>query len=99
MWISNFDSSVVFLHGITGNREATWTAKGSAEPWPQKFLPSKLPKTRILGFGYDARVTHWRAVVSKGRIADHAKALLAALANHRADDSVASYDEIIQNVT
>lgn len=75
--------SIVFVHGLTGDREETWKAKGATHPWPQSLLPSKLPYARILSFGYDANVADWQAVVSNNRIGNHAKNLLSALATHR----------------
>ncbi|KAK7990392.1 hypothetical protein PG990_014672 [Apiospora arundinis] len=48
--------SVVFVHGLTGDHEKTWTAHDESEPWPQTLLPSRLPTARILIFGYDASV-------------------------------------------
>ncbi|VUC30593.1 unnamed protein product [Clonostachys rosea] len=42
------DTYIVFVHGLDGNREKTWTAKGAAEPWPKAILPLELPSARIL---------------------------------------------------
>ncbi|KAF8849681.1 hypothetical protein BDZ45DRAFT_227669 [Acephala macrosclerotiorum] len=78
---------IIFIHGLTGHREKTWTAKGAAQPWPQTLLPLELPHTRILTFGYDAYITDWRGVVSENRIADHAMSLLATLAAYRGRDN------------
>jgi len=79
---------LVFVHGLTGHREKTWTADGtSGGPWPRTLLPRKIPNARILTFGYDARVTDLRGVVSNNRVGNHARNLLAALATHREDDS------------
>ncbi|KAL2139346.1 hypothetical protein VTI28DRAFT_5308 [Corynascus sepedonium] len=77
---------VVFIHGLTGDREATWTARGASEPWPKVLLPSELPTARILTFGYDARVVDWRGVVSQSRIGNHAWNLLTSLATFREKD-------------
>ena len=79
-------SSIVFVHGLTGDRERTWTADGASEPWPKSLLPSKIPNARVLTFGYDAYVADWRGVVSENRIANHAWNLLTSLARHRDDD-------------
>ncbi|KAK0710585.1 sesB-related regulatory protein [Lasiosphaeris hirsuta] len=62
---------IVFVHGLTGNRDNTWTARDSTEPWPQTLLPSILTTARVLTFGYDAYVADWRDVVSQNRIANH----------------------------
>ncbi|KAK4451580.1 hypothetical protein QBC34DRAFT_400149 [Podospora aff. communis PSN243] len=79
------DVDIVFLHGITGHRETTWAAPGS-RPWPEKLLPEKVPRARILSFGYDAGVIGWRSRLSGNRIGDHAKNLLITLAAYREAD-------------
>ncbi|KAK4245726.1 hypothetical protein C7999DRAFT_42748 [Corynascus novoguineensis] len=78
--------SIVFIHGLTGHREKTWTAHGASEPWPKVLLPSELPNARVLLFGYDANVVDWRGLVSQSRIGDHAWNLLTSLAAHREKD-------------
>lgn len=81
--------SVVFIHGLDGNREKTWTAKGADEPWPKTLLPMELPSARILTFGYDAYAAKWEKGGSQNRIRDHAWNLLTALASCReSDDTV-----------
>ncbi|KAL2195759.1 hypothetical protein P885DRAFT_70379 [Corynascus similis CBS 632.67] len=80
---------VVFIHGLTGDREKTWTAHGASEPWPKALLPTKLPTARILTFGYDAYVTDWRRLVSQNRIGNHSWKLLTSLATYREEDETA----------
>ncbi|KAK4119854.1 hypothetical protein N657DRAFT_247289 [Parathielavia appendiculata] len=53
---------IVFVHGLTGDREKTWTACYASEPWPKTLLPSELPTARVLTFGYDACVVDWRGL-------------------------------------
>ncbi|KAK3896423.1 sesB-related regulatory [Staphylotrichum tortipilum] len=77
---------IVFVHGLTGDREKTWTASGWSEPWPKTLLPSELPTARVLTFGYDAYVTDWKGMVSQSRIANHAWKLLTSLAAYREKD-------------
>lgn len=79
--------SIVFIHGLSGHRERTWTASGEPEPWPKTLLPSKLPNARILTFGYNAYVTSWQGVVSQDRLGSHAGNLLNSLASYREDDN------------
>ncbi|KAK8038562.1 hypothetical protein PG993_006973 [Apiospora rasikravindrae] len=81
---------VVFVHGLTGDREKTWTAHNESEPWPQTLLPSRLPTARVLTFGYDASVADWKGMVSQSRIANHAGNLLSSLAAYRDDDGTDS---------
>ncbi|KAK3292166.1 uncharacterized protein B0H64DRAFT_364874 [Chaetomium fimeti] len=77
---------IVFVHGLTGDREKTWTAHAAPEPWPKALLPSELPTARVLTFGYDAYVADWRGVVSQNRIGNHAWNLLTSLATYREND-------------
>ncbi|CAG9941288.1 unnamed protein product [Clonostachys rosea f. rosea IK726] len=80
------DVDIVFIHGLDGNREKTWTAKGADEPWPKTLLPLELPSARILTFGYDAYAVKWEKGGSQNRIRDHAWNLLTALASCRESD-------------
>ena len=88
--------SIVFVHGLTGDREATWTAQGASEPWPKTLLPSILPTARVLMFGYDAYVVDWRGVVSQNFIGNHACNLLTSLSSYRDKDGTVSHpDQLI----
>lgn len=48
--------SIVFVHGLTGDREKTWTFAGTVDPWPKILLSDDIPRSRILTFGSDADV-------------------------------------------
>ena len=74
------------MHGLTGDREKTWTAKEAESPWPQALLPGKIPDARILTYGYDAYPANWRSMVSKNRIGDHAMNLLTSVNTYREED-------------
>jgi protein SERAC1 len=82
--------SVVFVHGLTGDRKTTWAVSKDVPPWPQTLLPRELPTARTLTFGYDAYISDWKGVVSQNRIADHAMNLLNAVATHREQDDTVS---------
>jgi hypothetical protein len=73
---------ICFVHGLTGDRESTWTAEGQSAPWPQTLLPPKLNTARILTYGYDAYVLRI-SVASANRLSDHARNLLAKLTTNR----------------
>ena len=73
---------ICFVHGLTGNRDSTWTASKQSKPWPALLLPSKLPNARLLTWGYDAYVVQ-SSVASKNRLTDHAVNLLIDLTNDR----------------
>ncbi|KAI9867453.1 MAG: hypothetical protein M1813_009011 [Trichoglossum hirsutum] len=74
---------IVFVHGLTGNGETTWTEKESEVCWPQQLLPQDIPKARIITFGYDGDITKFWASTSRNSIGNHAQNLVALLANLR----------------
>jgi hypothetical protein len=74
---------MVFVHGLTGKRSATWTASGAPEPWPKSLLPQKIPQARILAFGYDASVVHFARSAGQNTVRDHGKNLMADLTDLR----------------
>ncbi|RYO99655.1 hypothetical protein DL764_006739 [Monosporascus ibericus] len=78
---------IVFVHGLTGNRDSKWTAGDATEPWPEILLPSILSTAQVLAFGYDAYMADWRGVVSQNRISHHSWDLLTALASYRENDA------------
>lgn len=74
---------ICFVHGLTGDRDSTWTADGKSTPWPKTLLPLKLKRARILTYGYDAYVVK-PSVASSNRLIDHATNLLNDLTTDRA---------------
>jgi protein SERAC1 len=79
---------ICFVHGLTGNRDTTWTAKGQSQPWPQTLLAPQLSSARILSYGYDAYVVK-TSVASSNRLIDHASNLLNDLTTDRASHDAA----------
>ena len=80
--IPNFAAlSIVFVHGLTGDRESTWTCNNIL--WPETLLPNKLPKARIMTFGFDADVVNFWLPAGQNRIGNHAQSLAQSLANLR----------------
>ncbi|GLA42986.1 hypothetical protein AnigIFM63309_011722 [Aspergillus niger] len=73
---------IVFVHGLGGSRDATWTIDDVC--WPQALLPQDLPKTRIMTFGYDSRVVSFTTALSQNGIVGNAEDLCAQLARFRA---------------
>jgi len=76
------DIDICFVHGLTGNRRTTWTARGDTAPWPQRLLPAKFTTARILTYGYDAYIVRG-AVASRNGLSDHARNLLNDLTSAR----------------
>ncbi|KAH1350109.1 hypothetical protein KXV65_003444 [Aspergillus fumigatus] len=73
---------ICFVHGLAGDRNHTWTARGQSTPWPKTLLPPKLPTVRIITYGYDAYVVR-KSSVSSNSLIDHADNLLTDLSNNR----------------
>lgn len=84
VWHDRPDATIdiCFVHGLTGNRDNTWTASKQSTPWPATLLPPKLPYARLLAWGYDAYVVQ-ASVASENRLSDHAANLLIDLTNDR----------------
>ena len=80
---------ICFVHGLTGDRDTTWTARGQSTPWPKTLLPPKLGKSRILTYGYDAYIAR-KSVAGSNRLIDHATNLLNDLTADRAQCNAAS---------
>ncbi|KAK1774776.1 hypothetical protein QBC45DRAFT_424049 [Copromyces sp. CBS 386.78] len=82
---------ICFIHGLTGDRNHTWTSDGQSEPWPKKLLPPKLPNARILTYGYDAYVVaRGGSGPSSNRLSDHGQNLISDLAGDRAGSNAAA---------
>ncbi|KAK4185308.1 hypothetical protein QBC35DRAFT_389783, partial [Podospora australis] len=88
-WHSSNDAvvDICSVHGLTGNRTSTWTAKREdTTPWPIKLLAPKLgDKARILSYGYDAYIVRM-SVASGNGLLDHATNLLNDLVSYRDSD-------------
>ncbi|CAG8897091.1 unnamed protein product [Penicillium egyptiacum] len=71
---------ILFVHGLTGNRETTWTFKPTRQLWPQHFLAKDLPNARIITFGYDGDIIGALKVAGSNTLRDHGKTLAHDLA-------------------
>ncbi|KAJ5996037.1 hypothetical protein N7499_007647 [Penicillium canescens] len=79
---SNSSLDIVFVHGLTGNRETTWTHK-KGTCWPQDLLVGDFPAARIMTFGYDVDVAGLSTISSSNRLYDHGQSLAYALVSQR----------------
>lgn len=73
---------IVFVHGLTGNRESTWRYKKEIF-WPQDLLAKELPNARIFTFGYDANIVGLLKTAGSDTLRDHGKALATDVAMRR----------------
>ena len=76
----NIYSSIVAVHGLCGDPFDTWTEETSNKLWLRDFLPSQVPNTRIMSFGYDSFVAFSKSEVE---ISDVAVDLLNRLHGER----------------
>jgi hypothetical protein len=81
---------IVFVHGLTGDRERTWTSPVNGVCWPRDLLPAFLPDARVLTFGYDAYVMQKHGQMAQIDISHHGNDLLNALANERQQYALAT---------
>lgn len=80
-WLRVLIFSVVFVHGLTGNRTCTLSHDGLL--WPRALLPNTLPNARIMTFGYDADVLNMWSTAGQNRIGHHGSSLARSLADFR----------------
>ena len=74
--------SIVFVHGLRGSREGTWTKDGVL--WPATLLAKDIEGSRIYLFGYDSGIIHRdQASVSRTELENDAEDLCAQLAAQR----------------
>lgn len=74
---------IVFVHGLTGDRQSTWTHKPSGTFWPRDLLIQVIPRSRILAFGYDADYGHVWTPVSSNCVRNHARNFIKELVTMR----------------
>ncbi|RSL62874.1 hypothetical protein CEP54_005465 [Fusarium duplospermum] len=75
-------ADIVFVHGLKGHRESTWTKYGVF--WPKSLLSVDIPKARIWSWGYDADIFHfWNQHAQDQQLRDHSRQLCSDLAGVR----------------
>ncbi|KAI4180178.1 MAG: hypothetical protein LQ346_007042 [Caloplaca aetnensis] len=67
-------ADIIFVHGLNGNREQTWSAASTL--WPRDLLPDDLPHARVITWGYNANVLRLSAPSSQNSIFGHVNSLL-----------------------
>lgn len=92
VWHESQDAEVdiCFIHGLSGNRDSTWTAQAQSSPWPATLLAQKLPHARLLTWGYDAYIIRSSSSASQNQLMDHATNLIINLTDERVLTSTTS---------
>jgi len=72
---------IIAIHGLDGHLERSWTTDNGTL-WLRDLLPEKIPRARILTYGYDA-YTRGRSQLANESVHDLAKNLLSSLAMER----------------
>ncbi|WP_165418847.1 esterase/lipase family protein [Rhizobium ruizarguesonis] len=77
--LEHVDTHVVFIHGLNGNLERTWTSgeRSNAEFWP-RWLEDELPNVAVWSVGYPAARVKWGGGVAMA-IEDRAPSILHRL--------------------
>ncbi|KAI1465515.1 uncharacterized protein F4812DRAFT_439075 [Daldinia caldariorum] len=69
---------IVLIHGLGGHPEKTW--RSSYKFWPRDRLAISFPKSRVLVYGYDSKVTKFgTGAASQNSFLDHTRHLLLDL--------------------
>jgi hypothetical protein len=76
---------IIFVHGLRGHRENTWTDTAANVFWPRDLLPEIMGTARVISWGYDANVANFLSAASQASVFGHAQTLLADLADQRLD--------------
>lgn len=73
----------MFIHGLTGNRETTWTHKNGTF-WPS-LLGDDIENARVMTFGYDADVVRLWGTAGSNNLRNDGKDLAFDVSNLRTD--------------
>jgi predicted alpha/beta hydrolase family esterase len=81
---------VWIVHGLTGNREKTWTHDSSHTFWPD-LLAKDFPAARIITYGYDANIVGFQKKTGKNAeksgLHSYGEALAKSVRNARQGES------------
>lgn len=92
--------NVVFVYGLTRNRENTWTWGFNKIKvyWPQALLLKDLLEARLFTFRYDADVVGLWKTASLNTFRDHGKALVKDVSLRRERIDIVSLTQTLYNL-
>lgn len=75
--------SIVAVHGLNGHSFQTWTSTGSKpRMWLRDFLPRRIPRARIMTYGYNSNVNDKACTTTIHEFAGRLLVDLSALRRH-----------------
>ena len=77
--------SIVAVHGLGGGALSTWQHPESGTVWLRDLLPTAMPKSRIMLYGYDAKIYKSRSTL---HMMDNAENLLYEVSAKRNSEMV-----------
>ena len=88
-WVITVAFSIVFVHGLRGHREKTWTK--NEVMWPKDLLAADIEQSRIMSYGHDSGVVHSdTAEITQGSLANAARNLCSLLSVERSTPETVS---------
>ena len=82
-WIAAY--SIVAVHALGGGVLSTWRHPESGVVWLRDLLPTAMPKSRIMSYGYDAKIYKSRSTL---HMMDNAENLLYEVLAKRNSETV-----------
>ena len=77
--------SIIAVHGLNGHPISTWTHEESGTMWLRTLLSVALPMSRIMSYGYDAKIYNSRSTL---HMMDNASDILSKIQATRASRMV-----------
>ena len=78
-------TSIIAVHGLNGHPITTWTHKKSRMMWLKTLLSVALPMSRIMSYGYDAKILRSRSTL---HMMDNAADILSEIQATRTSQTV-----------
>lgn len=84
--------SIIAVHGLQGHAISTWLHPATTTMWLQDLLPTALPVSRIMSYGYDAKIYKSKSAL---HIMNKAEDLLYAIQASRKDPCVLQFSTYV----
>ena len=82
-------TSIIAVHGLEGHAITTWIHPESDVMWLETLLSVAMPMSRIMSYGYDAKIYKSRSAL---HIMDNAADILFQVRARRTSQTVIWYD-------